>query len=42
MKFKAGDRVTAKGNISGFEGPGTITQVDAGHPFNEYQGGGDA
>lgn len=35
-KFKVGDRVYAKGNIPGYEGPGTIAKVDPGHPNSAY------
>lgn len=35
-KLKVGDRVRAIGNVSGYEGPGTVLEVDEGHPTNEY------
>lgn len=35
-KFRVGDRVTAKGNVNGFGGSGTVIKVDIGHPISEY------
>ena len=37
MEFRVGDRVTAKGNMPGFEGPGTIDRVDASSSMYGYR-----
>ena len=37
MDFRVGDRVTAKGNMPGFEGPGTIDRVDASNSMYGYR-----
>ena len=42
LKYKVGDRITARGNVCGISGPGTIVEVDAKSSLCNYRVSFDA